>query len=223
MLKRLGSILGFRPSHVSSPRIARFFSASRVNGVDLKGAGTTQKPRADALLRYHTDPAIRARMRAQAKAWQVENRDRYLQLLRAKNEVYKQDPAYVQKRKTMNLKDYHENYSKDPLRSHRRLLSNWVRYHFDIMSTLPWKTHRPIYQDTKVEHVCQGCGYAKHGGLKLWFLDLASDDQYYCPACYVKDIDASMPAGYEGITRWKDMVARKNKLDGVRQSNESKP
>jgi hypothetical protein len=223
MLERLGNILGFRPSHISSPLIARFFSVSRVNGVDLKGAGTTQKPWANTLLRYHTDPAFRAKMRAQAKAWQVENRDRYLQLVRAREKVSRQDPVYVQNNNAVSLKRYHQKYSKDPLRKHRYLLCNWVRYHFDIMSTLPWKTHRPIYQETKVEHVCQGCGYARHGGLKLWWLRLASDDQYYCSGCYVKDIDASMPEGYEDITTWRDLVTRKEELDGLGQSNTSKP
>jgi hypothetical protein len=223
MLKKLGSILGYRPSLVLSPPIARFFSVSHVHNSAPKDPELPEKPWTYYRLRYHNDAAFREKKIAKAKAWNLNNHDRYRQYLRDMSKVYQSDPAYCQRKAARDLKLYHEQYSKDPVFKQRRRLRGWVQHHPDVMSALPWKTHRLQWYTTSVEHVCHSCRVIRHnGGSRLWWQRLGSDDQYDCHPCYVKDIDASMPEGYEGITRWKDMAARKNELDRLGQRNKSK-
>jgi hypothetical protein len=220
MLEKFRSILGCRPSLVLSPPIARFFSVSRVHNSATKDSGSPEKPWAKTLLRYHTDAAFREKTLAQAKAWNLKNRDKYRKNLRALSKAYYLDPAYCQKKSAGNMKLYREQYSKDPVFMQRARLRNWAHDHPDDMSALPWKTHRLQWYTTSVEHICHSCRVTRHnGGSRLWWQRLGSDDQYDCHPCYVKDVDASMPEGYEGITRWKDMVARKEELDRLGQSN----
>ena len=37
-----------------------------------------------------------------------------------------------------------------------------------LREQLPWKTHRPILYDRKVEHYCNACEWARTSGTKLW-------------------------------------------------------
>jgi hypothetical protein len=221
MLERLGSILGFRPLVQTSQSIARFFSISRVYGKTPEDPQTPKKlwPK----LRYHNDAAFRDKIIAHTRAWQAKHRDQFLQATRARARIYRKDAVRVQNKKDTIRKAYHEKYSKDPVYMHRVRLYTWVRTRQHVIPTLPWKTHRPLYYETKVEHFCQGCQVTEHGGKKLWWLRLGSDDQYDCHFCYAKDIDASMPEGYEGITTWRGILARKEELDRLGQSDESKP
>jgi hypothetical protein len=223
MLDKIGSILGFRPSILSSPSIARFFSISRVQRKTPEDPEAPKKPRAKTSLRYHNDAAFRETHLAYVRAWQAKHRDQYLLRVRARENVYRQDAVRVQNKKDTTLKNYHEKYSKDPVYMHRLRLYTWVRTRQHVIPTLPWKTHRPLYHQTRVEHFCQGCQVTEHGGKKLWWLRLGSDDQYDCHFCYAQDIDASMPEGYEGITTWRGILARKEELDRLGQSDESKP
>jgi hypothetical protein len=221
MLDRLGSILGCRPSLVLLPPIARFFSVSCAYNLASTDPEAPKKPWANILLRYRNDAAFREARIAKAKAWNLNHHDEYLQASRASNKHRRQDPICAQNERVRSMKYYHEKYRHDPTVLHRFRLYTWVTTRFDFISTLPWKTHRPLYFQSKVEHFCQGCRMPRHRGVRLWWLKLGSDDQYDCHACYVKDVDASMPQGYEGITRLKDMIALKEQLDRLGQSNKS--
>jgi hypothetical protein len=218
MLEKLGSMLGCRPSLILSSPIARFFSVSHVHNSEVPEKRWTK-----SLLRYHNDAAFREKALAATKAWQLNNHDSYRQNLRVWNKVNYSDPAFRQKRISHTSKLYHEQYRNDPVHMQRVRLRSWILGHLDFMLALPWKTHRPQWYPTSTEHICHSCRVKRHGGSKLWWQSLGSDDQYDCNLCYVKDVDASMPEGYEGITRWKDMVARKEQLDGLGQSNKSEP
>ncbi|CAD0084394.1 unnamed protein product [Aureobasidium vineae] len=90
------------------------------------------------------------------------------------------------------------------------------------MSSLPWKTHRPLYYPEKVRHFCQGCDDKRLDGLRFWWVRL-DQETYDCPTCHAQDLNAAMPEGYEGITIWKDMVARKDELDGLAAKSQSPP
>lgn len=223
MLERLANLVGYRQSALSSPFVARLFSVSRNCGIASDASEAAEKRNARQKLLYNRDAAYRQKELARATAWRDENREKSRQITRVTNRLYRQDAAHRQKDREHALRRYHELYSKDPVREHRRRLYRWVRAQFDIMSTLPWKTHRPLVHETKVEHFCQGCRVAKFGGSTVWWQQLDSEDQYCCPACYVKDLDASMPEGYEGITTWNDLVARKAELDALGQNIKSKP
>jgi hypothetical protein len=199
---------------------ARFLSVSRVHNLASKDPVSSEKPWAKTLLRYHNDAAFREKRIARAKAWRLNNLDKYRQITRTLSKVYYPDPAYCQKKSAWGSKLYREQYSKDPVFMQRMRLRSWVYKHPGVMSVLPWKTHSPQWYPTSFEHACHSCRVTRHnGGSRLWWQRLGSDDQYDCHPCYVKDVDASMPEGYEGITRWRDMIARKEELDRLGQSN----
>lgn len=223
MLQRLRNILGLRPSTLSAPSIIRLYSVARVHGIDAKHAEALEIQRARWKHRYDNDAAFRKKSVAANSAWRKKNREKFLRILRDSSRALRQDTAYSKRLNEHTLRKYHEIYSKDPVNQHHRRLYRWARTQFDFMSTLPWKTHRPLVQETSVEHFCQGCRLAKHGGSTVWWQQLDAQDQYYCHVCYAKDVDASMPEGYEGIARWKDLVARKAELDALSQNNKSKP
>lgn len=223
MLERLGGLLGLRPSTLSSLFVARLSSVSRNRDIDSNVSEAAEEQNARRRLRYNSDAAHRERRLAQARAWKAKDPERARLSQRTSQYKFYRNPAFRQKNIEQALRRYHEFGRKDPVDQHRRRLYSWVHRQFDIMSTLPWKTHRPLFQETKVEHFCQGCRLAKHGGSKVWWQQLDAEDQYYCPACYAKDIDASMPEGFEGITKWTDMVARKKELDALGPSNKPKP
>lgn len=223
MLERLGNILGHRPSTLSSPFLARLFSVSRKRGTKPKSE-TVEDYNARRRLRYNNDAAYREARLAHARAWQAQNPEKAkLSSRDSKKTSYKQNPVFRQKQIARRLRAYHEVYKHDPLIRLRRHLRLWMDRQADFMSALPWKTHSPQMYEASIEHLCQSCRRKVHGGSRLWWHRLGSDDQYDCHPCYVQDADASMPEGYEGITTWRDMVARKDELDSLEQNDKSKP
>jgi len=223
MLERLGNILGHQPSTPSSPFLARLFSVSRKRGTKLKSE-TVQDYRARQRLRYNNDAAYREAELARVRAWQAQNPEKAKLSSRiSRNTSYKQNPVFRQNEMARWLRAYHEVYKKDPLFRLRRSLRQWTDKQHDFMSALPWKTHSPEMHEAPIERFCQSCHRKRHGGFRLWWHRLGSDDQYDCHSCYVQDATASMPEGYEGITTWRDLVARKQEFDALDQSNKSKP
>lgn len=223
MLRRLGGLLGLRLSTLASPFVARLFSVSRKLDTGTRSEAAEKNNTRQRLL-YNNNPAYRERKLAEIKAWQAKNPEKNkLSNRTSKNTIYKQNPAWRQNHLAREIRRYHEVCKHDPRETLRRRLRSWAQRNADHMSTLPWKTHRPLYLDTREEHLCQSCHSIRHGGSRLWWQRFDSDDEYECHSCYVKDVDASMPAGYEGITTWKDLVARKAELDPHDQSNRSKP
>ena len=223
MLERLGNILGYQPSALSSPFLARLFSVSRKRGTKPKSE-TLEDYNARRRLRYSNDAAYREAGLARVKAWQAQNPEKAKLSSRvSKSTSYKQNPVYRQNHIASRLRAYHEVYKKDPLVMLRRSLRQWIERQHDFMSALPWKTHSPEMPEAPIERLCQSCHRKRHGGARLWWHRLGSDDQYDCHSCYVQDANASMPEGYEGIRTWKDLVARKQEFDALDQSNKSKP
>ncbi|KEQ70012.1 hypothetical protein M436DRAFT_75753 [Aureobasidium namibiae CBS 147.97] len=84
---------------------------------------------------------------------------------------------------------------------------------------LPWKSHRPVYYNKRVEHYCEGCKWTVKGGRKLWWKQIQSSstadaDSWLCNSCYVPQTNCreAMPRGYEDLTTFKDIAKRRDEL-----------
>lgn len=98
-------------------------------------------------------------------------------------------------------------------------LLNWGKRFAWFRDTLPWKSHRPVFYDDRVEHYCEGCGWTEKNGKKLWWRRIQSPstaeaDSWLCTNCYVPKSDCreAMPRGYEDLTSIKEISKRRDEL-----------
>ncbi|CAD0111253.1 unnamed protein product [Aureobasidium uvarum] len=225
--KHAQSIVGIRSSLLSSHSIVRFFSLSNIKHTTKHDPEAPKKPWAKQLAarnaRYRNDAAYRDEVLARNRTYRAEQSDRFKQCVSKSTKRRRQeDAAWCEQRRKYSLAMYKEKYTKDPTYCLRRRLQRWVAHHLDFMSSLPWKTHRPLYYPEKVRHFCQGCNGERLDGLRSGWVRL-DQDTYDCPSCYVQDNDAAMPKGYEAITTWKDLIARNKELTGLAAKGQSRP
>lgn len=84
---------------------------------------------------------------------------------------------------------------------------SWVRQ-------LPWKSHTPIVTQDKVRQICATCGSYRIDGAKLWWRRHNPSDPplFDCQRCYMKNFQ-HMPEGYENVSTYTELKARKEELD----------
>ncbi|KEQ78180.1 hypothetical protein M436DRAFT_36258, partial [Aureobasidium namibiae CBS 147.97] len=75
---------------------------------------------------------------------------------------------------------------------------------------LPWKTHVPLFHQSRVEHYCHGCNWTLHGGLMLWWWRKGAENDEHVD---VGKSDEALPEGCEDVKGFKDVVARRKQLD----------
>lgn len=213
MFKPLWQAIGCQNSIPWAPLNARFFSVCRVNQQVPKTPEARReamdKYNQDRRLKYKNDEDYRQQILVYRRQWYDQNREFALQYGQQR---YKADEDFRQ----LKLERAHRHYQKhkgDVRYTMKSNIHKWVSRHPEWVSDLPWKTHRPSLSPEPVEHLCEGCGYVRYGGMKVWWISKDEPDKYKCHSCYVQDVDQAMPAGYEGITRYKDLVARKKELD----------
>jgi hypothetical protein len=98
-------------------------------------------------------------------------------------------------------------------------IMNWCKRYAWLREDLPWKSYRPFWHESKVEHHCEGCNWTMKGGNRLWWLKIVSSlttkaDSWLCHGCYVprSDCKEAMPRGYEGLTTIKEIAKRRDEL-----------
>ena len=98
-------------------------------------------------------------------------------------------------------------------------LKTWCSRYAWFREDLPWKLHKPIYHEERVEHHCEGCNWTRKGGYKLWFRKISSPstaeaDSWLCSKCYFPKADCrqAMPKGYEDLTTIKEIAKRREEL-----------
>jgi hypothetical protein len=65
-------------------------------------------------------------------------------------------------------------YQKDGHIRRRKTFLRWCSRKPWLREQLPWKTHRPMYYDQRVEHDCVGCHWPKSSGSRLWYVHARS-------------------------------------------------
>jgi hypothetical protein len=129
----------------------------------------------------------------------------------------REDPAQVA-REQENHRLYYQASKGDERMKLYWYLRNWSTRYAWFREDLPWKSHRPVYHDERVEHHCEGCGWTKRSGNRLWWKKIQSSpteaDNWLCISCYVprSDWKEAMPKGYEGLTTIKEIAKRRDEL-----------
>lgn len=124
-----------------------------------------------------------------------------------------EDPDWVDNQHR-RFREYHaQRYAEDQTMRLMKRLSFWVRSISWVREKLPWGSHRPVLHSAPVKHCCEYCGLTRPGGMLLYWRNIARPASYSCHACYVKRPEGCMPKGYENVTSFKELVARKNQLD----------
>lgn len=183
----------------SSSLVTQFVNLSSSSGrVDFH---TTERPR-NWYQRKRHDPI-----------WLENRRARNRQL---ENEKLARDPDYRETRHRTNREKYATGDYK--ARFHlQRMLYDWCKRKIWIRE-LPWKTHTPIFYPDSIELHCTGCGHARAGGSKLFWLARDSGHRL-CNGCYAgKGWTDVMPAGYDDCRTQREIAARKQQLDGINPS-----
>jgi hypothetical protein len=104
-----------------------------------------------------------------------------------------------------------QRYREDPEYKLRQWLTVTIRSHAWLRERLPWKTHKPVFYEDKVQHACSTCLIPRYGGAyKLWW---ASHDgkHYQCNSCYFNGSDV-MPKGYEDVLSMAELKKRMEEL-----------
>lgn len=104
-----------------------------------------------------------------------------------------------------------QRYREDLEYKFRQWLTVTIRSHAWLCERLPWKTHKPVFYEDKVQHACSTCLIPRYGGAhKLWW---ASYDgkHYQCNSCYFNGSDV-MPKGYEDVLSMAELKKRMEKL-----------
>lgn len=131
-------------------------------------------PRAGARLfpAYHTFGSSRARWGKDAQILRMHSDPEY------RKKRYESSSA-VDKKRYYENHEYHElkkKVSRDWCRSHahnpiykiRNHISKWTRFAW-VREELDWKSHVPIYSDTRVVRYCKSCEHAGIRGTKIWW------------------------------------------------------
>lgn len=81
---------------------------------------------------------------------------------------YHNDPVYQAKQ----LARRRAHYDGRKNEAHVRLyddLRRWVRTCKWVRGEMQWKTHVPVWHESRVEHYCHGCEWTRKCGTKLWW------------------------------------------------------
>ncbi|CAD0113978.1 unnamed protein product [Aureobasidium uvarum] len=98
----------------------------------------------------------------------------------------------------------------------RKRLHLWCTRYAWFRESVSWKSHLPLHTEDKVRHHCDGCGYERFAGLKLWWTKLVDrKPRYLCHKCYctTRGWNDVMPTGYEDIKSFKELSVRKKQLE----------
>jgi len=68
----------------------------------------------------------------------------------------------------------------DPVFIWSNKVYEWVRGYPMARTMVKWTSYRPITYSEPVEYHCQGCGFTRVRGLKLWWRSVSSTDKYSC-------------------------------------------
>jgi hypothetical protein len=111
-------------------------------------------------------------------------------------------------------KKMNERYATDSRFRLQKRLASWPRQHDWVRDELPWKSHRPVYYTSPVQHRCESCGIIRRNGLRLFWQSITQPDSYSCHNCYLKrDARACMPEGYKDVQSLSELAARKKQLE----------
>lgn len=73
---------------------------------------------------------------------------------------------------------YNAQYRNDERYRMRQLLTLWLHKHAWVREELPWKSHRPVLYDKRIEHYCAGCEWTKHRGRQLYWQNMVSRQEF---------------------------------------------
>lgn len=116
--------------------------------------------------------------------------------------------------------------AKDPLLRLRDIVYEWVKVYPSVRRSVIWEAYQPILYSAKVRFHCQGCGYTRHDGLRLWWrrkFDPTMDpdlEVYYCHGCFIRSPDAGLPKAFKDCTTLRELNERFSQLGGVKPSGD---
>lgn len=165
----------------------------------------------------------RARLRSDDKAYRAQAERNAALSLKQRDE----DPTYRERCKLRSKMRY-TRVAHQPAYLQSRFIRTLVMSYPWSRAGLPWKSHFPLVSAEPIERHCSGCDVTKIRGSKLWWqkIDAAeaitqSDSQsFLCHSCYFpkKDWACAMPEGYEDVNSIKQLIARKEQIDGSSES-----
>ncbi|KAI5254777.1 hypothetical protein E4T42_02080 [Aureobasidium subglaciale] len=91
-----------------------------------------------------------------------------------------------------------------PLVRERYLIYRWVLRKPESRTLAVWQPYQPMVYHERVEQYCQGCGYVRNGGRKLWW---KSGDTYNCHSCFMKRPDGGLPRDFKGCGNLEQLDA----------------
>lgn len=92
----------------------------------------------------------------------------------------------------------------------------WVTGYPMARTMVNWTLYRPVVYSERIERHCQGCGFARVGGLKLWWISISSTGMYNCHTCFMNSEDGGLPEAYADCTSVKELSERFKQLEGVK-------
>jgi hypothetical protein len=165
------------------------------------------------------------RYRRTRYAWRMANdleyKTRYLSQLRESNYGLvalearfrdKQRPA-VRAREVARLQTGRAN---DPVIRLRNLIYDWVTKYPMARTMVDWNLFQPVRYSQKVKYHCQGCGYIRKNGIKLWWRSQSDTDVYFCHTCFIRSPDGGLPKAYKDCTTTLELNNRFKRFTGVR-------
>lgn len=156
-------------------------------------------------------------------AWKKANDTDYLARRRAFNRATEKRPArreskyrYKQlpENRERNVSHLRSLRANNPFFNLRDKVYAWVVTYPLVRKTLIWSSYRPVVYSERVEHHCQGCGYARR--YKLWWRYKSDTDMHCCHTCYMKSEDGGLPEAYKDCTTVAEMNERYQQLEGVK-------
>jgi hypothetical protein len=119
----------------------------------------------------------------------------------------------VRTKKTADLRSARAN---DPVVRLIGLVYEWVRMYPMVRTMAGWTSFKPVSYSEKIAHHCQGCGFKRSRGLKLWWQQSSGADLYQCHTCFTRDGNGGLPEAYKDCTTLTELNTRFEQLNGVR-------
>lgn len=164
-----------------------------------------------------------ARLRSDKKAYRT-----FLEQVSASRLKNHDEDAASRERGKSRSRIHYAKVVHQPAFVQGRFITTLLMYYPWSRTGLPWKSYLPLVSAEPIERHCSGCDKTRIKGMKLWWqkIDAAqteSDSQsFLCHNCYWPRDDwaRAMPEGYEDVRSIRELVARREQLDGFPGSGE---
>lgn len=163
----------------------------------------------------------RLRYRRVRHAWSMANDSEYTAKQQARNQLpasreLKQRHSQRPEVRVRSASQQRSRRANDPAYKLSDKIYGWVKKYPMARTMVKWISYRPILYSERVERHCQGCGYTRVAGFRLWWRSVSSMNMYKCHTCFVKSEDGGLPEAYSDCTSIRELRTRFKQLEGVK-------